>query len=220
MNATARPSIKRTYSNSECYISIIRFFCLVGSEILEPTPLVRYQHEERGVLGKSKSDIAASEAMAAYFARVAETFSLPRSVAGIYHALFLAEKDLSFTEIVETSGLSKASASTGLKLLESMLAVEIVHVPNDRSTYYRPELSIRRLAAGFLKQSLLPGLEAGERHLDIATTNSDSTLSYHYSGRLASLRSWHEASKDILPLLAAVGELNVETKASTVSAYH
>jgi len=148
--------------------------------------------------------------MAAYFARVADTFNLPRSVAGIYHTLFVAEKELSFTEIVENSRLSKASASTGLKLLKSMLAVEIVHVPNDRNTYYRPELSLRRLAAGFLKQSLLPGLEAGGHHLDSAPSNSDEALSDHYSVRLSSLRSWHESSKDLLPLLAALGEINVE----------
>jgi hypothetical protein len=150
--------------------------------------------------------------MAAYFARVAETFNLPRSVAGIYHTLFVAAKALSFTEIVQESGLSKASASTGLKLLESMLAVAIVHVPNDRNTYYRPELSLRRLAAGFLKQSLLPGLEAGGLHLDGAPSNSDETLSDHHSKRLSSLRSWHESSKDLLPLLAALGEINVDSK--------
>ena len=143
--------------------------------------------------------------MAAYFARVADTFSLPRSVAGIYHTLFVAEKDLSFTEIVEKSGLSKASASTGLKLLKSMLAVEVVHVPNDRNTYYRPELSLRRLAAGFLKQSLLPSLEAGGRLLESAPSNSSENLSAHHSARLSSLRSWHESSNELLPLLAALG---------------
>ena len=150
--------------------------------------------------------------MAAYFARVAETFSLPRSAARIYHTLFVAEKALSFTEIVEISGLSKASASTGLKLLEGMLAVEIVHVPNDRNTYYRPELSLRRLAAGVLKQCLLPGLEAGGLYLDGAPSNSDETLSDHYSTRLSSLRSWHESSKDFLPLLAALGEIHMDSK--------
>ena len=34
---------------------------------------------------------AALDAMAAYFSRVAETFNLPRSVAAIYHTLFVAE---------------------------------------------------------------------------------------------------------------------------------
>jgi len=148
--------------------------------------------------------------MAAYFARVADTFSLPRSVAEIYHTLFVAEKDLSFTEVVENSGLSKASASTGLKLLEGMLAVEIIHVPNDRNTYYRPELSLRRLASGFLKQSLLPGLEAGGRLLESAPSPSDENLSEHLSTRLTRLRSWHSSSKDLLPLLAALGKIRMK----------
>ena len=144
--------------------------------------------------------------MAAYFARIAETFSLPRSVAGIYHTLFVAEKELSFTQVVDRSGLSKASTSTGLKLLESMLAVEVVHVPNDRNTYYRAELSLRRLASGFLKQSLLPGLEAGGRLLENTRSLTDLTLSEHLLKRLASLQSWHESSVAILPLIAAFGE--------------
>ena len=163
-------------------------------------------------MGKSKSDIAASEAMAAYFARIAATFSLPRSVAGIYHTLFVAEKALSFTEIVQESGLSKASASIGLKLLEGMLAVEIVHIPNDRNTYYQPELSLRRLAAGFFKQSMLPSLQAGGRLLETAPSSSDKTMAEHISRRLSSVRSWHESSKILLPLLATFGDTNENSK--------
>jgi len=150
---------------------------------------------------------AALDAMAAYFFRVAETFNLPRSVAAIYHALFVAEEALSFTQIVENSGLSKASASTGLKLLERMLAVEVTHIPNDRNTYYRPELSLRRVAAGFLQQTLLPGLEAGGRVLKAAPGDDEAQLSEHLQGRLSSLQSWHATSRDLLPILAALGNL-------------
>ena len=153
---------------------------------------------------------AALDAMAAYFSRVAETFNLPRSVAAIYHTLFVAEEALSFTQIVENSGLSKASASTGLKLLERMLAVEVVHIPNDRNTYYRPELSLRRVAAGFLQQTLLPGLEAGGRVLEAAAPgDGEDQLSEHLQGRLSSLQSWHATSRDLLPMLAALGNLEV-----------
>ena len=153
---------------------------------------------------------AALDAMAAYFFRIAETFNLPRSVAAIYHTLFVAEEALSFTQIVENSGLSKASASTGLKLLERMLAVEVVHIPNDRNTYYRPELSLRRVAAGFLQQTLLPGLEAGGRVLEAAPGDDEAQLSEHLHARLFNLRSWHESSKELLPLFAALGELEMQ----------
>jgi DNA-binding transcriptional ArsR family regulator len=156
----------------------------------------------------SKIADQAVEAMTGYFCRIADTFGLPRSVALIYHALFVAEEPLSFTEIVDRSGLSKGSASTGLKMLERMRAVEVVVVPASRSTYYRPELSLRRLAAGFLQHSLLPGLDAGGRMLDTAPSTEHPKLPDHLRQRLSSLRHWHEASQGLLPMLAAISEID------------
>jgi DNA-binding transcriptional regulator GbsR (MarR family) len=144
--------------------------------------------------------------MTGYFCRVADTFGLPRSVALIYHELFVAREPLSFKEIVERAGLSKGSASTGLKMLERMRAVEVVVVPASRSTYYRPELSLRRLASGFIEQSLLPGLDAGGRLLDNAPSSADPALPDHLRHRLSSLRKWHETSASLLPMLTALGE--------------
>lgn len=146
--------------------------------------------------------------MLGYFCRVADTFGLPRSVAQIYHALFIADEALSFTEIVDRALLSKASASTGLKLLERMRAVQVVVVPGSRSTYYRPELSVRRVASGFFEQSLLPGLEAGRRLLDDAPSADDPALPHHLRQRLASVHRWHEASQGLLPMIAALGDLD------------
>lgn len=154
----------------------------------------------------SRTADQAAEAMAGYFCRVADTFGLPRSVALIYHALFVAEEPLCFNEIVDQAALSKAGTSTGLKTLERMRAVEQVVVPGSRSTYYRPELSLRRLAGGFLEQSLLPGLEAGGRLLETAPAADDPALPDHLKHRLSSLRTWHETSRELLPMLAALGE--------------
>jgi DNA-binding transcriptional ArsR family regulator len=148
----------------------------------------------------------AVEAMASYFCRVADTFSLPRSAALIYHALFTAERPLSFTEIVEGAGLSKGSASTGLRLLKRMRAIEIVFVSDSRSTYYRPELSLRRLAVGFLEESLMPGLVDGGHLLGQVPPHRDDELPPHLKQRLSSLRHWHETSRGLLPMLAALGE--------------
>lgn len=150
----------------------------------------------------------AIEVMAGYFCRVADTFGLPRSVALIYHALFVAEEPLSFNEIVESTALAKGSASTGLKMLERMRAVDIVIVPGSRSTYYRPELSLRRLASGFLQESMLPGIEAGGRLLETAPSSDSPVLPYHLRQRLTSLRHWHETSAGLLPMLAALSELD------------
>ena len=158
---------------------------------------------------KSSSPIdQAVEVMLGYFCRVADTFGLPRSVALIYHALFIADRPLSFTEIVDQADLSKASASTGLKLLERMRAVEVVIVAGNRSTFYRPELSVRRLASGFLEQSLLPGLEAGGRLLEDGPRTDDPKLPEHLRQRLSSVRRGHEASQGLLPMVTALGALD------------
>ena len=57
----------------------------------------------------------ASELVSAYLSRCADTIGLPRSLAQLYATLFLSEEPLAFEEIVALSGLSKASASTGLR---------------------------------------------------------------------------------------------------------
>ena len=152
----------------------------------------------------SETNALISETLAAYFCRMADTIGLPRSVALIYHTLFLAEDSLSFRDIVERSGLSKASGSTGIKLLERMRGIERVMIPDDRRTFYRPELSMRRLVTGFIEESVHPGLEAGQRLLDQADTGASSDLSPILTERLASLRRWHKMTRDLLPALSAL----------------
>ncbi|WP_193212243.1 GbsR/MarR family transcriptional regulator [Luteolibacter marinus] len=152
----------------------------------------------------SLADAEVRESLAAYFCRMADTIGLPRSVALIYHTLFLAPEPMSFGDIVEASGLSKASASTGLKFLERMRGVEIVVVPDDRRTFYRAELSVRRLVGGFIQESLQPGLDAGQRLLDEPTTRPESKITPFLAERLESLRTWHQLTRDLIPALGVL----------------
>ncbi|MGB6222300.1 GbsR/MarR family transcriptional regulator [Haloferula sp.] len=185
--------------------------CSFGSEKLE--------HMALNVLSPlvpqtppSLSETAVTDSITGYFCRVADTVGLPRSAAQIYSTLFVADAPISFTQVVERSGLSKASASTGLKLLERMRAVEIVVIPSERGTHYRPELSMRRLAAGFLEETLLPGLEAGGRLLDEATQQADDHLPAHLNERLSSLQRWHELTQDLIPALTLLDGGKAESR--------
>ena len=96
-----------------------------------------------------------------YFCQLAEAFGLPRSIALIYAALYLAEKPLSVAEVIEKSGLSKGSVSHGLRLLERMKFIHPVISPTDRRSFYRPELSLRKLAIGLVEENFLPALRIG-----------------------------------------------------------
>ncbi|QJE94274.1 GbsR/MarR family transcriptional regulator [Luteolibacter luteus] len=133
---------------------------------------------------------------------MADTIGVPRSVALIYHILYLSKEPMSFSEVVERSGCSKASASTGLKLLERIRGVEVVILPDDRRTFYRPELSLRRLVTGFIQENFVSGVEAGQRILDSPTTVPESELSPLLAERLESLRNWHQTLQAVIPTAA------------------
>lgn len=177
--------------------------CSDSSELCEPLPAEVSQRA--GVLpGGMNADAKVEDLLNSYFARLADAVGLPRSVALIYRILFLSPEPVSFQQIVEVSGLSKASASTGLRLLERVRGLEVVTVPSDRRTFYKAELSTRRLLGGFIEHTLQPTLEAGDRLLGEMDGNQERSLSPLHAERLASVREWHRLAREIVPLLALI----------------
>jgi DNA-binding transcriptional regulator GbsR (MarR family) len=148
---------------------------------------------------------AAPELVISYFIRCADTIGLPRSLAQLYATLFLSESPLAFEEIVARSGLSKASASTGLRDLERLHGVERVMVAQDRRSFYQAQLSLRRLIGAFVAETIKPGLHDGDRLLrEALALVSESNHSVHFKARLNSLVTWHERASEILPILTAL----------------
>ena len=151
---------------------------------------------------RREADHQAEQLVRNYFCRLADTIGLPRSLAQIYAVLFLAPGPLNFAEIVAASGLSKGSASTGLRHLKRIRGVEVVVRPPDRRTYYRPETSLRRLASGFLAEAVDPSLAEGERLLERAAAAAGTgDAPDHLRSRIGSLRTWHQRAGELLPLL-------------------
>jgi DNA-binding transcriptional regulator GbsR (MarR family) len=148
---------------------------------------------------------AAPELVMSYFTRCADTIGLPRSLAQLYATLFLSESPLAFEEIVARSGLSKASASTGLRDLERLHGVERVMVAQDRRSFYQAQLSLRRLIGTFVAETVKPGLHDGDRLLrEALVLAKDGDHSEHFKARLNSLVTWHERASEILPILSAL----------------
>jgi DNA-binding transcriptional regulator GbsR (MarR family) len=151
----------------------------------------------KGNLAETES---ARQELSAYFCQLADSFGLPRSVALIYGTLFLAENPLPVSEIIKQSGLSKGSVSGGVRLLERMGFIHLVVDPSDRRTFYRPELSLRRLVAGLIEENFTPALKRGETLLHEVAKNSE--LTDHLKTRLASLQNWNETALGLLPALS------------------
>jgi len=141
------------------------------------------------------------------FVGAAGLIGLPRSVGEIYGLLYCAENPLTFDEVESRLGISRGSASNGLKLLRQLGAVKVHYVPGSRRDHYVPELSMRRLAQGFIRDQINPHLESGGERLDdierLVAEESDDEVRAHAEKRIATLRSWRSRTRRLLPFLVS-----------------
>lgn len=142
----------------------------------------------------------------AFFVQMATALGLPRSVGEIFGYLFSADEPKPFDEVVSRLGISKGSASQGLKFLTGMGAISTVYVPRDRRTFYEAETKMRKLFSRALQESVRPHLEANGRLIDAIEDHIDRSPDHafreeHYRNRAASLKSWNDKALQLLPLL-------------------
>lgn len=98
--------------------------------------------------------------MISIFVQMTQVLGLPRSLGEIYGLLFASPRPLAFQEIGERLNLSKGSVSQGLRFLRTIGAIKPVVIPGDRREYFEPEVELRALVGGFLRERLNPQLEA------------------------------------------------------------
>jgi DNA-binding transcriptional regulator GbsR (MarR family) len=135
----------------------------------------------------------------------ANAFSLPRSVGSIFGLLFASAQPLGLDDLIEKLGISKGSASMGLKFLHRMGAIHTVKTVDSRRTTYEPEMSIRRLLDGVLQATVLPHLRDSSDSFD----DLESTLKLSDPGdrailekRLQALRTWRRKAQTLTPVVA------------------
>lgn len=142
------------------------------------------------------------------FVRAASLIGLPRSIGEIYGLLFCANKALTFDELVERLQISKGSVSQGLKVLRQLGAVKLHYVPGSRRDHYEPELSMKRLARGFIKDQFEPHMISGTQRLgnleELIAKESDDVIRQHATSRLETLHSWQQRAQKLLPIIMAV----------------
>ena len=142
------------------------------------------------------------------FVRAASLIGLPRSIGEIYGLLFCTPKALSFDELVERLQISKGSVSQGLKVLRQLGAVKLHYVPGSRRDHYQPELSMKRLVRGFIKDQFEPHLLSGSQRLDnieaLIQEAGNEASNAHALSRLGTLRSWQLRTRKLMPIVMAV----------------
>jgi hypothetical protein len=155
-----------------------------------------------------------------FFEGASQVFGVPRSVAQIYGLLYASKAPLSFSDIVERLGASKGSVSQGLQFLRSLGAIKIAGgasntsspsrhpegVDVSRREYYEPELRLRSLMSGILRERVAPLTAAGTDQLarlrEFAADAGDGSDFYLY--RVKQLETWRRRLRTILPVLSAL----------------
>jgi len=141
------------------------------------------------------------------FVNAVKILGIPKSVGEIYGLLYIAPDPVTLDALVSRLGISKGSASQGLKVLRAFGAVKQVYVPGDRRDHYAAETELKKLVAGFIREEIKPRLEAGagriERLKSLAAGDASERGEF-YQFRISKLAQWHARSQSLMPLISGM----------------
>jgi HTH-type transcriptional regulator, glycine betaine synthesis regulator len=155
-----------------------------------------------------------------FFEEIVQLFGVPKSVGQIYGLLYASPAPLSFSDIVDRLGISKGSASQGLQLLRSLGAILEADAvtpainlngsgsssPRATRVVYAPELSLRQLVTGVLRERIAPMATNSGKRLsrlkDLAGQSQEGTE--FYLERASQLTKWSRRFTTVLPVLTAL----------------
>lgn len=141
------------------------------------------------------------------FVQISRILALPKSNGEIYGLLFISPRPLSMDDLIRRLRLSKGSASQGLKFLRQIGAIKSVYVPADRRDHYEPEMELRNLLVGFLKEKMSPHFAKDQVRLnrmedylkDMPRKERDQV-----APRVETLRRWEKTGRKLLPILLKI----------------
>lgn len=142
--------------------------------------------------------------MVTLFTSVANLFGFRKSVGAIYGFMFCQDGPVHLDTIMARLGMSKGTVSQGLSFLRKAGAVRLAFVPGDRREHFLPEVSLKRLVSGFLRDQIHPHMESGEdrlQNLERLIRESSGEVPEIIEDRIRSLRSWQKQAKMLLPIM-------------------
>ncbi len=139
------------------------------------------------------------------FVDAVKVIGLPKSLGEIYGLLFFSPNALSLDDVVRKLRLSKGSASQGLRMLRELGAVKEAEANGSRRTLYEPDVDLKRLVGGFIREQVRPHLESGKgkvvKLMKHAGTEENEALQKFYKRRLKKLDSWVSRGRVVLPII-------------------
>ena len=130
---------------------------------------------------------------------------LPGSVGEIYGLLYVSRDALSLDDLVGRLGISKGSASQGLRMLKNLGAVREIEVEGTRRNYFEAAVDLKRLVGGFIREQVRPHLESGQTKVGLLQeaigAQADPELRRFYDERVERLENWMRRGRMVLPVM-------------------
>lgn len=133
-----------------------------------------------------------------------KVIGLPKSLGEIYGLLFVSPQPLSLDDFVSRLQMSKGTASQGLRMLRELGAVKEADGNGSRRTLYKPDVDLKRLVGGFIREQVRPHLESGRGKVGKLLKNAaqeDPEMRKFYRERVLKLESWMGRGRIVLPLI-------------------
>jgi DNA-binding transcriptional regulator GbsR (MarR family) len=139
------------------------------------------------------------------FTNAASSLSVPRSVGEIYGLLFSTEEPLSLDDVMERLQSSRGSMHEGLRWLRTIGAIRKVSVPGEWKAHFTAETSLRRIAAGYIRDRIEPHLGGQNRLHDLEKlAGAVPERESFQRGRINQVTNWHKFLTQALPAIKAL----------------
>jgi len=157
---------------------------------------------------ESTGDVQFEQECVAFFGDIMLAFGVPRSVGMIYGLLFSSPVPLRFTDIADRLDISRGSASQGLHALRTLGAVRIVPNGSPHRELFEPELGLRTLVSGVLREKVDPVVNDGtawvRRLRGAAERVAETEQRKFYTGRVKQIETWRRQMRLLLPILTTI----------------
>ena len=138
----------------------------------------------------------------AYFVRMADVLSVPRSIAQIYGLLYVSAQPLRFADIESRLSLSKGSVSEGLNFLKDNGMIQSSRPKGARAETWTATPSLAAAIVDLLRRRLQPALEQSTPELRALQDEAAAAgLPAEVQERLSRLSRWNDRALELLPLL-------------------
>lgn len=143
----------------------------------------------------------------ALFSEFLHVLGVPKSIGAIYGLLYAVPEPLCFADVVERLEMSKGSVSQGLAFLRQSGAIKIIRMAGDRREFFEPELALRRLASGLIKERIQPlakDTQAAVTRLKSHARAARGGQNVFQMERIEQLETWHRQLGRVLPVVQAI----------------